>query len=316
MNSSAPTKAQISVKSFKQQLKDLLHSFVDNAQILHELAHLRSVRRPKWDADLDYYGNRKHPAVYREMKAAKEAGLKAPRWNSSPGSTSSYPLDVRIRLEREAGKHKMHRQLRSSISRVMSYLVDRCDLVSGVCVAAKRKSYREIYVKEIANSTGLGKRTVQRALSNLTKHRYLNRGVALITITPAFYKAIGLYSTARALASSLRGLMQLKGYRGSMVVDPEAISLHKNFHRFNAKSAVRPSLRKLLASSAIGEVQIKPKAASPRKVPQWNTGAQTGGSNLKTGPPPEQSRPDPAPAPHRSLSGVEQLKLMKQIITK
>ncbi|NNB34016.1 hypothetical protein [Pseudomonas fragi] len=303
---------QQSVLAFKQMLKNRIGQFAVDPSILSELAHLRSVRRSKWDADLDYYGNRKHAAVYREMRAAKEAGKPVPRWNSPAADTSSYPLSARIKIERESyGNHMMHAQLRRSIALVLSYLVDKVDLVSGVCVSVKKKRYRELYIREIASGTGLGKRTVQRALSNLSRHRLINRGVALIAITPAFYKALGVYSSARAMASSLRALIQTSGYRG-VKVNPETIVPHKSFHRFSTRSSARPSLRKLLASTALAVTAAMMSDMPKSKVPQWNNQADQDPPR-QTGPPPQVESSTP---PARGKVGAEALKKLKASLSK
>lgn len=311
MTSQARNQPQLSVLAFKQMLKDRVSQFATDPSILSELAFLRSVRRPKWDADLDYYGNRKHASVYREIRAAKEAGEKVPRWNSST-DTSSYPLEARIKIEREThANHRMHTQLRRSIVAVVSFLIDKLDLVSGVCVAVKKKHYREIYIREIATGTGLGKRTVQRALANLARHRLINRGVALIAITPAFYKALGVYSSARAMVSSLRSLIQTSGYRGTKI-NPELIVPHKSFHRFSVRSSARPSLRKLLASAALTvstALKVEPPEA---KVPRWNNSSDQG-PPPQTGPPP--SEPASPPAPQSRVGGNEALRKLKATLS-
>jgi len=303
---------QQSVLAFKQMLKNRIAQFAADPSVLSELAHLRSVRRSKWDANLDYYGNRKHPAVYREIKAAKEAGEPVPRWNSPAADTSSYPLAARIKIEREShGNHMMHAQLRRSIASVLSFLVDKLDLVSGVCVSVKKKRFREIYIREIALGTGLGKRTVQRALSNLSRHRLINRGVALIAITPALYKALGVYSTARAMASSLRALIQTSGYRG-VRVSPENIVPHKNFHRFSVRSSARPSLRKLLASTALAVTAAMQADGQQSEVPQWNNQPDKGPPR-QTGPPPQLEASTP---PVRRKAGAEALRNIRASLSK
>ncbi|MNF74118.1 hypothetical protein D3C84_561430 [compost metagenome] len=171
----------------------------------------------------------------------------------------------------------------------------------------KKKRYREIYIREIANGSGLGKRTAQRALANLSRHRLINRGGALITITPALYKALGVYSAARAMVSSLRALIQTSGYRG-VKINPEQIAVHKSFHRFSVRSAARPSLRKLLASAALA-VATSLKADAPEtKVPQWNNQADQG-PPPQTGPPPATAEPSPPGA--RSKVGLEALRNLK-----
>lgn len=307
MTTPSRNQPQQSVLTFKQMLKDRVSQFATDPSVLSELAYLRSVRRPKWEADLDYYGNRKHATEYREIRAAKEAGKPVPRWNSSP-DTSSYPLTARIKIERQTHRnHRMHAQLRRSITAVLSFLIDKLDLVSGVCVAVKKNRYREIYIREIANGCGLGKRTVQRALANLCRHRLINRGVALIAITPAFYKALGVYSAARAMVSSLRALIQTSGYRG-VKINPEQIAVHKSFHRFTVRSAARPSLRKLLASAALA-VSTSLKADAPEtKVPQWNNQPDQG-PPPQTGPPPVPA--EPSPPGSRSTVGLEALRNLK-----
>lgn len=287
-------------------LKDRVCQFATDPSVLSELAYLRSVRRPRWEADTDYYGNRKHHTVYREIRAAKEAGKAVPRWNSSP-DTSSYPMTARIKIEREThGNHRMHAQLRRSITAVLSFLIDKLDLVSGVCVSVKKKRYREIYIREIANGAGLGKRTVQRALANLSRHRLINRGVALIAITPAFYKALGVYSAARAMVSSLKALIETRGYRG-VKVNPEQIVVHKSFHRFSARSVARPSLRKLLASAALAVSTSLKADASETKVPQWNNQSDQGPPH-QTGPPPSPVGSSPSADRSKGLEALRNLK--------
>jgi hypothetical protein len=112
----------------------------------------------------------------------------------------------------------------------------------------------------------------------------INRGVALIGITPAFYKALGFYSSARAMVVSLKTLIQRGNYRG-VRISPEQIRPHKNFHRFNLKSSVRPSVRKLLASIELhssAKDSIKHPAVG---VPPWNSQASDTQPPPATGPP-------------------------------
>jgi hypothetical protein len=313
MASSNPKSPQMSVLAFKQMLKDRVSQFATDPTIFTELAFLRTVRRTCWDASLDYYGNRKHAAEYRKMREAKEAGLPVPRRNSKYTDTSCYPLPSRIKLERESfGNHQMHAQLRRSIVLVLNYLVDKLDLVSGICVNVRKKRYREIYVREIAVGTGLGKRTVQRALSNLSRHRLLNRGVALIGITPTFYKALGLYSLARAMAASLKALMQQSGYRGAKI-NPEQIKLHRSFHRFSVKSAATPSLRKLLASVALATGATVAEVSTKPKVPSRNNYDEQSAPPPTTGPPPST---EGAPRAERSKVGLDALKNLKANLLK
>lgn len=292
----APTykSPQMSVLNFKRMLKDKLACFESDPMVLADLAYLRSVKRPKWDVDLDYYGNRKHHSEYKLMREAKALGAKVPRWNSAASDTSSYPLKSRIRIERESlGNHRMHHQLRRSIVLVLAYLIDKCDLVSGACLEVRKERFREIYIGEIATKTGLGKRTVQRALSNLSRHGLIHRGVALICIAPAFYKAIGLYTSARAMAASLRALSQRNNYRGARVL-PEQLIPHKNFHRFNYLSAQKPSVRRLLASAALAQSASSVDVPVASRVPRWNSQHSSTSPPPKTGPPPMH-----APAPSR-----------------
>lgn len=304
---------QLSVLNFKRMLKDKVAGFEKDPDVFADLAYLRSIRRPKWDVDLDYYGNRKHHSQYKVMREAKASGEKVPRWNSSAvGDTSSYPLKSRIKIERETlGNHRMHSQLRRSIVRVMSYLIDKADLVTGACLDVRKDRFREIYIDEIATKTGLGKRTVQRALSNLTRHRLINRGVALICISPAFYKALGIYSTARAMVASLRALIQQSSYRGTRVL-PEQLIPHKNFHRFNHRSAKRPSVRRLLDSSAITQVESAAPIVTAEKVPRWNSQSGSAAPPLKTGPPPAPAKTLPR---ERSV-GVESMLAIRNILKK
>lgn len=311
MASSHPKSPQLSVLAFKQTLKDRISLFASDPTVLNELAFLRTVRRPHWDASLDYYGNRKHASDYRKMREAKEAGLPVPRGNSKYTDTSCYPLPSRIKLERESfGNHQMHAQLRRSIVSVLHYLVDKLDLVSGVCVNVKKKRYREIYIQEIAAGTGLGKRTVQRALSNLSRHRLINRGVALIAIAPTFYKVLGFYSLARAMAASLKALMQHSGYRGAKI-NPEQIKLHRSFHRFSVRSAATPSLRKLLASVDLSTDGKTIASSAQPKVPRGNNYADQSAPPPTTGPPPA---PEPAPAQQRSKVGLDALKMLANLL--
>lgn len=313
MASSHPKSPQMSVLAFKQMLKERISQFATDPTIFTELAFLRTVRRPRWDASLDYYGNRKHASEYRRMREAKEAGLPVPRGNSKYTDTSCYPLPSRIKLERESfGNHQMHAQLRRSIVSVLNYLVDKLDLVSGVCVNVRKKRYREIYVREIAVGTGLGKRTVQRALSNLSRHRLLNRGVALIGITPTFYKALGLYSLARAMAASLKALMQHSGYRGAKI-NPEQIKLHRSYHRFSVKSPATPSLRKLLASVNLATGATVAAASANPKVPSRNNYSEQSAPPPTTGPPPS---PEGTPGTERSKVGLDALRMLKANLLK
>lgn len=313
MASSHPKSPQMSVLAFKQTLKDRISQFATDPSIFTELAFLRTVRRPRWDASLDYYGNRKHSSEYRRMREAKEAGLPVPRGNSKYTDTSCYPLPSRIKLERESfGNHQMHAQLRRSIVSVLNYLVDKLDLVSGVCVNVRKKRYREIYVREIAVGTGLGKRTVQRALSNLTRHRLLNRGVALIGITPTFYKALGLYSLARAMAASLKALMQHSGYRGAKI-NPELIKLHRSYHRFSVKSPATPSLRKLLASVNLATDATSAAVSARPKVPSRNKYNEQSTPPPTTGPPPST---EGVPGAERSKVGLDALRMLKANLLK
>jgi len=313
MASSHPKSPQMSVLAFKQTLKDRISQFATDPTIFTELAFLRTVRRSRWDASLDYYGNRKHASEYRKMREAKEAGLPVPRGNSKYTDTSCYPLPSRIKLERESfGNHQMHAQLRRSIVSVLNYLVDKLDLVSGVCVNVKKKRYREIYVREIAVGTGLGKRTVQRALSNLSRHRLLNRGVALIGITPTFYKALGLYSLARAMAASLKALMQHSGYRGAKI-NPEQIKPHRSFHRFSVRSPATPSLRKLLASVNLATDATVAAVSAKPKVPSWNNYNEQSAPPPTTGPPPPT---EGATGAERSKVGLDALRMLKANLLK
>ncbi|MDZ5605248.1 hypothetical protein SJI00_20965 [Pseudomonas sp. RP23018S] len=313
MASSNPKSPQMSVLAFKQTLKDRISLFATDPTVFTELAFLRTVRRLRWDASLDYYGNRKHASEYRKIREAKEAGLPVPRGNSKCTDTSCYPLSSRIRLERETfGNHQMHAQLRRSIVSVLNYLVDKLDLVSGVCVNVKKKRYREIYVREIAVGTGLGKRTVQRALSNLSRHRLLNRGVALIGITPTLYKALGLYSLARAMAASLKALMQHGGYRGAKI-NPEHIKLHPSFHRFILRSPATPSLRKLLASVNLAtDATVAAVSATP-KVPSRNNYTQQSAPPPTTGPP---TSSEGAFEAERRKVGLDALRMLKANLSK
>lgn len=273
------------VLDFKASLKARIALFETDPEILPELAYLRSLRRTRWDASTDYYGNRKHHLVYRAMREAKEAGRPVPRWNSPQADTSSYPLRARIQIERDTrGGHMMHKQLRRSISEVMQYLVDRCDMVTGLCLSVRKKRYRELYVREIAQATQLGKRTVQRALSNLAKHQLINRGVALIGITPRFYKVMGVMTAAKVIVRSLQDLARIPGFRG-LVVNAEGIVPHRNFHRFNRAGALRPSVRKLIASLSLGGIASTPTAAK-EEVPQWNSTSSSAPPPPATGPPP------------------------------
>lgn len=286
MTSSLPPKALKGVQALKSQLSDRIALFIDEPEVLAELSQLRHVRRATWSPDTDYYGNRKHHSQYRAERAAKEAGEKVPRWNSV-ADTSSYPLASRIAIERQThGNHGMHKQLRCSIAAVLTFLVRKCDLASGVCLSINmRGQAREVYVIEIAKATHLGKRTVQRALSTLARHRLINRGVALIGLTPALYKALGFYSAIRALISSLAALQQIKGYRGR-VIDPGRIIYHKNFHRFRTASAYRPSVAKLLTSLAIPGAKRSTLDGDP-KVPLWNSTSASENRPPSRGPPPE-----------------------------
>ena len=295
------------VLDFKASLKARIALFETDPEILPELAYLRTQRRSRWDASTDYYGNRKHHLVYRAMREAKEAGRPVPRWNSPQSDTSSYPLKARIQIEREyRGGHMMHKQLRRSISLVMQYLVDRCDMVSGLCLSVRKKRYREVYVREIAQATQLGKRTVQRALSNLTRHQLINRGVALIGITPRFYKAMGVMAAAKVIVRSLHDLARIPGYRG-LVVNPEGIIPHRNFHRFNRAGAIRPSVRKLIASLSLGALSTAP-ATPPDEVPQWNSVGNSSGPPPATGPPP------PVQPDKDRRAGVSALASLKQLL--
>lgn len=313
----APTQKhpQLSVLNFKRMLKERLAAFETDPYVLADLAYLRSVRRSKWDADLDYYGNRKHHTHYKIMREAKAAGAKVPRWNFPVSDTSSYPLQSRIRIERDRlGNHRMHSQLRRSIVLVLSHLIDKVDLVTGACVEVRKGRFREIYINEIAAKVGLGKRTVQRALSNLSRHGIINRGVALICIAPAFYKAIGIYSAARAMVASLRALIQQSSYRGVRVL-PEQLTPHKNFHRFNHRSSQRPSVRRLLDSSTLAQVQVTTAPPAPPKVPGWNSQDNPASPPPKTGPP---SAPPPTPAqlPRERSVGVEAMMNIKNLLKK
>ncbi|MGO4801111.1 hypothetical protein ACEN2T_17675 [Pseudomonas sp. W22_MBD1_FP4] len=302
----------MSVLNFKRMLKDKLACFEVDPMVMADLAYLRSVKRAKWDVDLDYYGNRKHHSQYKLMREAKALGNKVPRWNSATSDTSSYPLKSRIRIERESlGNHRMHHQLRRSIVQVLSFLIDKCDLVSGACLEVRKDKFREIYIGEIAGKTGLGKRTVQRALSNLSRHGLIHRGVALICIAPAFYKAIGLYTSARAMAASLRALAQQSGYRGVRVA-PEHLVPHKNFHRFNYLSAQKPSVRRLLASAALAQSSTAADVQVAPKVPRWNSQANSSTPPPKTGPPPEK----PAVAPREKTVGNQSVQNIRNMLKK
>jgi len=290
MTSNHPKHPQQSVKAFKDFLKQRISTFTTDPHALAELGFLRATRRPKWDADLDYYGNRKHHTEYRAMRDAKARGEKVSQWNFSSTDTADYPLATRIIIDRQSRSgHRMHTQLRRSIVAVLGYLIDKCDLVSGVCVAIRKDRYREIYVKEIATATGLGKRTVQRSLSNLARHSLINRGVALIAITPQFYKSLGVFSAVRAMVKSLKTLMQFSNYRGTRF-SAELLVPHKNFHRFNKDTNRRPSLRRLLASTAI---VVEPNSTRPKpaKVPRWNSNTSHPPPPPATGPPGSESAP-------------------------
>ena len=295
------------VLDFKASLNARIALFETEPDVLPELAYLRSIRRTRWDASTDYYGNRKHYSIYRAMREAKDAGLPVPRWNSSLADTSNYPLKSRILIERESrGGHMMHKQLRRSISLVMQYLVDRCDMVSGLCLSVRKKRYRELFVSEIARATQLGRRTVQRALSNLSKHQYINRGVALIGITPRFYKAMGLMSAAKVIVRSLQDLARAPGYRG-LVVYPEGIVPHRNYHRFNRAGATRPSVRRLVASLSLGTL-VTSAPPPEQKVPRWNSTRNNSPPPPATGPPPSQ------PAARDKRAGFSALANLKQIL--
>lgn len=314
MTSSQHKKPLQSVRDFKESLKQRIATFISNPYALAELGFLRTVRRPKWDVDLDYYGNRKHHTEYRAMREAKERGEKVPQWNSSGADCVSYPMQTRILIDRQSGSaHRMHAQLRRSIVAVLSYLIDKCDLVSGVCVSIRKNHCREIYVKEIAAATGLGKRTVQRSLSNLARHSLINRGVALIGITPQLYKSLGVFSAVRAMVKSLKTLMQFSNYRGTRV-NAETMVPHKNFHRFNKDSSKRPSLRRLLASTAIA---VEPSSASrskPSKVPRWNSGQSQSPPPPSTAPP--SSEPEPSQQWNRTEAGAKALSNLKASLQK
>jgi DNA-binding transcriptional ArsR family regulator len=310
----APTQKhpQLSVLNFKRMLKERLAGFETDPNVLADLAYLRSVRRSKWDADLDYYGNRKHHSHYKVMREAKTAGTKVPRWNFAVGDTSSYPLKSRIRIERETlGNHRMHSQLRRSIVQVLSYLIDKVDLVTGACLDVRKDRFREIYIDEIAAKVGLGKRTVQRALANLSRHGLINRGVALICIAPAFYKAIGIYSAARAMVASLRALIQQSSYRG-VRVNLEHLVPHKNFHRFNHRSSQRPSVRRLLDSSTLAQAPAASTPAKAPKVPRWNSQPSSTSPPPKTGPPPDK----PPSAPRERAVGNESVMNIRNLLKK
>ncbi|WP_219096295.1 helix-turn-helix domain-containing protein [Pseudomonas sp. UMAB-40] len=310
----APTQKhpQLSVLNFKRMLKERLASFETDPNVLADLAYLRSVRRSKWDVDLDYYGNRKHHSDYKVMREAKAAGTKVPRWNFAVADTSSYPLKSRIRIERETLRnHRMHIQLRRSIVQVLSYLIDKVDLVTGACLDVRKDRFREIYIDEIAAKVGLGKRTVQRALSNLSRHGLINRGVALICIAPAFYKAIGIYSAARAMVASLRALIQQSNYRGARVL-PEQLVPHKNFHRFNHRSSQRPSVRRLLDCSTLAQATATGAPAKQPKVPRWNSQPSSTSPPPKTGPPPVQA----PSAPRERAVGNESVMNIRNLLKK
>lgn len=278
------TRRQQSIASFKAQVKDRIALFLDDPMVLADLALLRQVRPKRWDPHTNYYGNRKHYTVYRAMAEARGRGEKIPTWNPGSKDVSSYPFESRVRLERMAhGNHKMHRQLRASVVKVLHYLVDHLDLLSGICVQLRGSKYREIYIGEIAKATGLGKRTVQRVLSELTRHQLLSRGVALIGINHGLYKALGLFTTARAMASSLRALRQKGSYKG-LRVDPRLIRVSRHYHRFLLQAPTRPSLDKLLSTLAMGDAPNTAAAKAKQNVPSWNYDD-------------DQAKPPPATAP-------------------
>lgn len=104
MTSSQHKKPLQSVKDFKKSLKQRIATFISDPHALAELGFLRTVRRPKWDVDLDYYGNRKHHTNYRAMRKAKERGEKVPQWNSSDANCVSYPMQTRIMIDRHLAR--------------------------------------------------------------------------------------------------------------------------------------------------------------------------------------------------------------------
>lgn len=304
-------KKQLSVLGFKDLLSAQIAKFAENPDVFKELSSNRHVSGAGCNLHLNYYGRRKHWSQYRAERAAKEAAREVPAWNSGP-IQAALPLVARIGVEQAShSNHRMHAQLRRSIVSVLNYLVQKCDLVTGVCVSLTKKSAREIYVGEIAASVGLGKRTVQRALSALARHKLIRRGVALIGLAPELYKATGLYSAVRVLVGSLKTLQQRKGFRGR-IIDPAQIQYHKNFHRFRSSGAFIPSVRKLLASLEI----IPKQAVSPppaQKVPAWNSCKKASLLPPSNAPPPVA---DPAPASRTKEVGSNAIAGIKKALNK